>query len=155
MKVYPGGMRALWLMILIMLLSSGCLRRHIVITSEPSGARVFLDGKNLGPSPVDVPFSFHGTRRVDFIHEDQGETRYRSLTALVAIQPPFYSLFPLDFLVEHLWPFPIDEVHRVHADLEPAQALGSEVSPDQVLERARGEMDRLRERADKLEKGSP
>lgn len=38
----------------------GCVQRTISITSEPSGALVYLNDEEVGRTPVRVPFTFYG-----------------------------------------------------------------------------------------------
>jgi len=42
------------------LLACGCVQRTISITSEPSGALVYLNDEEVGRTPVTVPFTFYG-----------------------------------------------------------------------------------------------
>ena len=40
---------------------TGCVERTIRITSDPSGALVYLNDEEVGRTPVAVPFLFYGT----------------------------------------------------------------------------------------------
>ena len=56
------------LLILSMLLTipafSGCLERKMYIKSEPPNARVTIDGEEKGVTPVEIPFTYYGTRKI-------------------------------------------------------------------------------------------
>lgn len=40
---------------------SGCVERRIRVTSEPSGARVWLNDQEIGTTPCEARFTFYGT----------------------------------------------------------------------------------------------
>jgi hypothetical protein len=78
-------------------LLAGCVQRSLVIRTDPPGAVVFVNGKNLGPSPVTVPYVHEG--RFDVRVEKEG---YES-TALEVVTPTRADAVPgLDFFAEHL-----------------------------------------------------
>lgn len=39
---------------------SGCVQRTVHVTSQPSGALVYLNDEEVGRTPVTVPFTFYG-----------------------------------------------------------------------------------------------
>jgi hypothetical protein len=100
---------------LLVVLAAGlpaCVERKILVRSEPPGGVVLLDNKVVGVTPITLPFTFYGARKVEvrwdpFLppevppFERAEETRY--------LDPPWYQLFPLDFVFEHLWPFTITD----------------------------------------------
>lgn len=89
----------------------GCVERKILIRSEPPGGVALLDNRIVGHTPVTVPFTFYGARKVEvrwdpFLvdvprFEAAEETRY--------LNPPWYQIFPIDFIFEHLWPFTLED----------------------------------------------
>ena len=48
------------LSILIATALSGCVQRTVTITSEPSGALIYLNDEEVGRTPLTVPFTFYG-----------------------------------------------------------------------------------------------
>jgi len=56
-------MHRVWTLLLIVpvVASTGCVRRTIRITSEPAGALVWLNHREVGRTPVDVEFTHYGT----------------------------------------------------------------------------------------------
>jgi hypothetical protein len=48
---------------------AGCVERTITITSEPSGALVYLNDEEVGRTPVTVPFRFYGVYDVRLEHD--------------------------------------------------------------------------------------
>ncbi|MEM6393348.1 MAG: PEGA domain-containing protein [Planctomycetota bacterium] len=53
-----------WRLLAVLLLVGGggvgCVERTIEITSEPSGALVYLNDEEVGRTPLEVPFTFYG-----------------------------------------------------------------------------------------------
>jgi len=48
--------------LLVLLLSAiGCVQRTISVTSQPTGALVYLNDEEVGRTPVTVPFRYYGT----------------------------------------------------------------------------------------------
>lgn len=58
----PSRLRSLAAMAMLAapLVAGGCVERRIVITSEPSGALVFLNDAEVGRTPVEVDFTYFG-----------------------------------------------------------------------------------------------
>jgi hypothetical protein len=109
-------------------LSSGCVERRFVITSNPPGATVYREGMELGVTPVDDPFVYYGTREYKLVLDG-----FELLTVKQPAPPPWYEIPPLDFLAENAWPFKIRDVRRP----EPYQLqLLQTPNPNQVLDRA-------------------
>lgn len=62
--------------------SSGCVRRTITITSEPSGALVHLNDTEIGRTPVTVGFTHYGVYDVRLSHEGRWVDTENTLQAL-------------------------------------------------------------------------
>ena len=90
----------------------GCAERRIIITSEPSGAAVTMDGQEKGITPVSVPFSFYGNREV--VLEKDG---YQSLKSIIPVNPPVFQVFPLDLLMLFV-PYPFVDTHSFYFIME-------------------------------------
>lgn len=101
----------------VCLLVAGCVERTLVIRSEPSGARVVVNGRPAGVTPVTFPFETYGTFEV--VARLRGHHRLR---AEVPAKAPWYEHIPMDYFVESLWPFTVHDVHEVTLSLKP---LGS------------------------------
>lgn len=115
----------------LLLLAACQAQRTLVVTSEPPGASVRVDGIDYGATPADIPFLHYGTRRVSF-----NLPGYLSHSEVIDMHPPWYGYFPIDLISEILVPWGWRDVHKVHANLEPGQ--GTIPPPDlaDVLERA-------------------
>lgn len=95
-----------------MLLLTGCVRRKIVVNSNPPGARVYFDGEYKGNTPVEFPFKWYGGHRIRV--EQQG---YDDLVRIVEVRAPLHLKVPFDFFAE-LAPFPVEDRKEYHLDLE-------------------------------------
>lgn len=95
------------LLAIVLAAGPGCIKRSISVRSDPPGALVYLDGLEVGKTPLDgVRFDFYGTREFT-LHKDG----YLAERQTVDINTPWYSYFPLDIFTELLNPWRIDD-HR-------------------------------------------
>lgn len=101
----------------------GCVRRTIDITSEPSGAMVTLNDRQVGRTPVAVDFTYYGTYDVRLSLDG-----HEPLVTSAEATPPIWDNVPLDFVAEAL-PSRLDSVVTWHFVLEPERNDG-------LLERA-------------------
>ncbi len=101
-----------------LLLLSGCVERLLNVKSDPPGAQVFIDGELKGTTPVEIPYTFYGGR--DITLEMAG---YTSLTKRVYLQPPWWQVFPIDFVSDLLIPFKLTDRQemRVMMQKEPGE----------------------------------
>ncbi len=108
--------------------ASGCLERYLTIESEPAGARVMLDGKYVGHTPIErMPCPHTGQRR--FVLEKEG---YKRCETVEDISGPWWFEFPFDFVTELLVPYTFKVERRVSLKLEPE----GRVDPNELLKRA-------------------
>jgi hypothetical protein len=83
----------------------GCADRRIIIRSEPEGAKVIVDSKEMGVTPCSFPFTYYGTREI--ILKKNG---YQTMRILKQINAPFIHIFPFDVLILFV-PYPLKD-HR-------------------------------------------
>ncbi len=127
--------RACWLLACVLLpCVTGCVERLLQVRSDPPGARVYVDGKEVGTTPCDYAFSFYGT--VEVTLRAPGYHAHREFKSLPA---PWYQVFPIDCIADLVLPWTIRDVHTLSVELQPSPA---EVSPP--------ERRRLEEKAEEL-----
>ena len=97
-----------------------------MITSDPSGALVWLNDREIGRTPVDVEFVHYGTYDVRLIKDG-----FEPLLTFGEAKPPLWDNVGLD-LVAELLPMELQSDIRWHYDLQPRDD-----SRDALLERAR------------------
>jgi hypothetical protein len=93
-------------------LLSGCVERRFVIDSTPPGAKVYVNNRPVGFTPVDVPYTYYGTYLIT-LELDGYQTRHVEQRVV----PTWYSYPPLDFVAENLNPFTISDVRRLTYEL--------------------------------------
>ena len=121
---------SLSLLFAIALLSAapGCLHRRMTITSNPPGARVLLDGEEVGETPTSVDFTYYATREV--VLQKDG---YDTLKTLQKVPTPWYQFVPLDFVTDNLLPFQLTNRHEFTYQLQPSSTI---VPTQELLGRA-------------------
>jgi hypothetical protein len=108
-------------------LLGGCVERRYVVTTDPPGAMVLVDGKPLGASPADDHFIYYGDREFTLIKDG-----YQTMKVKQKFHKPWYQYIGLDFISENLVPWHIEDVQRFHYCLEPLHA----VQPEQLIQQA-------------------
>jgi hypothetical protein len=101
-------------------LTGGCVEREMTITSEPSGALVFVSDREVGRTPLTLPFTWYGD--YDVIVRLGG---YETLKTHAEINPPWYEVPPLD-LFSHIAPWTYRDERFLHYRLEKLQPLTDE-----------------------------
>ena len=104
------------LLLLVVAGSSGCMYRRLTIRSDPPGALVMIDGREVGFTPYSTDFIYYGTREITLIKDG-----YETLTVMQPVPPPWYQIPPLDFVSDNFLPFKVTNRHEFVYALEPQQ----------------------------------
>ncbi|MCC6124320.1 MAG: PEGA domain-containing protein [Pirellulales bacterium] len=126
-SLFRPTMLAVLAAIALVLGTSGCVQRRMMIRSNPSGALVYVDDYEIGTTPVSANFTYYGTRKIRLV-KDGCET----LTVMQDIRPPWYEIVPLDFVSENLVPGTIADRRTLDFQLRPQMV----VPTDQLQARA-------------------
>ncbi|MDZ4659736.1 MAG: PEGA domain-containing protein, partial [Bythopirellula sp.] len=110
-----------------LMLLPGCVRRRLMVRSNPPGAMVYVDNQLIGTTPCATDFIYYGTREMRLV-----KAGYESLTINQPIPAPWYQIPPLDFVSENLTPHKIQDFRTVSYDLVPQVIVPTE----QLLGRA-------------------
>ncbi|MEE9583914.1 MAG: PEGA domain-containing protein [Candidatus Brocadiales bacterium] len=122
----------------------GCVTRTLTIKTNPPGAQVFVDDELIGESPVEMEFTYYGTRKITIEKRDSdGRLAYERETVYARVSPPYYQRFPLDFVAEVIVPVDIKDRHVLRFDLRKKKFKPMEEEKDRLLREA----DELRTRA--------
>jgi len=78
-----------------LLIFPGAIRKVATITSEPSGAKVWINGKYRGKTPVEIPYNWNWY--YDFTLKMDG---YQDFCIRERFYAPARHWIPLDFFVE-------------------------------------------------------
>ena len=100
---------------------SGCVQRRMTIVSNPPGAQVFIDGYEIGTTPVATDYIYYGTRQIKLVKD-----RYETLTVMEPIRAPWYQIPPLDFVSENVVPTEIRDERVLRYDLVPQRIVPQE-----------------------------
>ena len=109
-------------------LAGGCagVRRELTVESNPPGALVYLNGDEVGRTPMRKAFVWYGTYDVQLRKEG-----YRTLDAETKVWAPWWQIPPIDLLAEV---FPLTDRHRRSYTLTPEPAGG--VDKPALIDRA-------------------
>ena len=77
------------------LAAGGCVERTIEITSEPAGAIVWLNDREIGRTPVEVEFLYYGVYDVRLMLDG-----YEPLVTSGTASPPWWDSVPIDLAAE-------------------------------------------------------
>ena len=102
----------------------------MTIRSDPPGALVLLDGREVGYTPFTTDFIYYGTREITLI-----KPGFKTLTTLQKVPPPWYQIPPLDFFSENVVPCKITNRQEFYYPLVPTDP--SESAIDSLLNRAK------------------
>ena len=119
---------------------SGCVERRLTVNTEPQGALVILNDEQIGLSPVTVEFNWYGDYKVEL--SKQG---YETLKTHKKLKAPAHDGFPLDFIVEVLWPGRIVDEYEWTFAIEPYQAPEREALIDSALKMKKAALTELSE----------
>lgn len=120
-------MLLLFAAMLVLLATAGCVRRRLLVRSDPPGAMVYVDDYQVGTTPVAVDFTYYGTRKIKLVKDG-----YQTLTVYQEVPAPWYQWPGIDFVSENLVPQTMYDRRVLHYQLTP-QAV---VPTDQLLDRA-------------------
>ena len=113
---------------ILALLSSGCVRRSLTVTSDPPGALVYLNGTEVGRTPLTRDFTWYGT--YDVVLRKEG---YETLKTEGKVIAPWWQWVPIDLVVELL---PLHDRQTLAYAMQPFSQAA--VDPQQMLKRAEG-----------------
>lgn len=106
------------LLVVCALFFPGCVRRKMTVRSNPPGATVYLDGKEIGRTPFSTNFDYYGRREFRVVKEG-----YETKTVIRPVSAPWYQWFPFDFVSEVVIPGKITDEKFYEFDLQPSRIV--------------------------------
>ncbi len=103
---------------LMAVVSGGCVRRRMTVMSNPPGATVYLDGKEIGRTPFSTNFDYYGKREFRLVKQG-----YETKTKIMPVRAPWYQWVGFDFVAEVLLPGKLTDRHYYQFDLQPEQVI--------------------------------
>lgn len=122
-----------WLLVLAVALTSGCVRRRLTVRSDPPGALVYIDDQEIGTTPVSTSFVYYGTRKIRLVRDG-----YETETVLERFRAPWYQIPPLDFVSENVWPRELRDERIVDFQLVPKKVVPRQELLEQAENLRRG-----------------
>jgi hypothetical protein len=104
----------------------GCVgvRRELTVESEPAGALVYVNGEEVGRTPLTHPFLYYGTMDVKLRKDG-----YETLEDRPRVWAPFWQVPPLDLVAEA---FSFTDRHRLSYELTPRR---QDADPAELVQR--------------------
>jgi len=96
---------------------SGCqsVQRRMTIRSNPPGAMVMVDGREIGYAPASVDFTYYGTREITLVKDG-----YETLTTLQSYEKPWYQYPGVEFVSDNFLPVTVTNRHDLTYNLRAA-----------------------------------
>ncbi len=126
-----------YLFAILLCVSFGCVERTVTINTEPKGAIVWLNDKEVGRTPVKVPFEWYGDYEV--IIRKQG---YEPLKTHKKLIRPWYEYIPIDLFAEVFTPAVIHDNHFWEFQLETAKPVNEKELLKRALEFRTGQQEK-------------
>lgn len=96
-------------------LLSGCVRRTVKINTDPQGALLWLNDREIGRSPASMDFTWYGD--YSLVARKDG---FETLDTHFRVKRPWYQAPGIDFFAEVLYPKKLHDVHERSFTLTPA-----------------------------------
>ena len=103
------------------LLLTGCVRRRLMVRSNPPGAMVYVDNQPIGTTPCATDFTYYGTREIRLV-----KAGYETLTVNQPLPAPWYQIPPLDFVSENIVPHKIQDYRTASFSMVPQVIIPTE-----------------------------
>jgi hypothetical protein len=113
----------------LLLCAAACVERKLLVRTEPAGARVLVNGTEVGVSPAVFRFDHYGTVLVEA--ELPGREPVQQKVRLAA---PWWQYPGPDFFADVVLPVTLRDVHEVTLSLEPV-ARRSEADVEREVRR--------------------
>ncbi len=107
--------------ILVILATTGCVHRRMMITSNPPGALILMEGEDVGYTPMAMDFTYYGTREITLV-KDGFETK----TVMQKVKAPWYQRGPLEFATDNFALHKINNRHDFHFNLDPVAQVSNQ-----------------------------
>jgi hypothetical protein len=100
---------------LLLLAAAGCVERRYTIRTDPPGALVFVNGEEIGPTPVSRSFTYWGPREIVLVADG-----YQTQRIIQPMRPPWWDNYLTEFFSENLVPWTIRDDREFVYKLQPA-----------------------------------
>jgi hypothetical protein len=113
------GRRRTWPLLLIagcwLLSLPGCVERRYTIRTQPPGALAYVNGEEIGVTPVSRDFTYYGPREIVLVADG-----YRTERVIQPVRAPWWDNYLTEFFSENLVPFSLRDERVYEYKLSPA-----------------------------------
>jgi hypothetical protein len=99
------------LLFLVAILPLGCVQREMTVLSDPPGAVIYLNDREIGRTPFKKDFLWYGN--YDVVLRKDG---YQTLKTSAEITAPFWQFVPFDLVTDFL---PLRDEETIHFSMKP------------------------------------
>ena len=117
-----------WILVVLGVLSVGCVQRKITVTSTPAGALVYLNNREAGRTPFTTDFTWYGD--YDVVVRKDG---FKTIKTKKKIAAPWWQFPPIDLVAEITPGQKIDE-HTLNFTLTPQEEFSASAIMGRAVE---------------------
>jgi hypothetical protein len=122
-------MRRSLIALMICVLGTGCVQRTLTVKTEPEGALLYLNGTEVGRTPVTRDFTWYGVYDVTLRKEG-----FQTLTTRGKVIAPWWQWPPIDLFAEMV-PLRLRDEKHLYYTLHPLPA--SAAQPQRMVDEAK------------------
>ncbi|MHC4931868.1 MAG: PEGA domain-containing protein [Planctomycetota bacterium] len=104
--------------VLLLIPLIGCVERRLFVKTDPPGAFIRINNRDVGPAPAEWRFDHYGT-----IHVEVELKGHESQEVIHKLRKPWYQQPVIDFFADVLWPGTIRDNHELALKMEPRRTL--------------------------------
>lgn len=116
------------------LVAVGCVERRYTIRSNPPGALVFVNGEEVGPTPVSRSFVYWAPREIVLVADG-----FETQRIIQPMKPPWWDNYLTEFFSENLVPWTIRDEREYVYEMRPQVAYDPGLEPRADALRQRGQ----------------
>ena len=114
---------------IVLSIAPGCVKRRYTIRTDPPGALVYVNGEEVGSTPVSKSYTYYAPREIVLVADG-----YKTEKILQDFPAPWWDNALTDFFSENLLPVTL----RDERDFAYRMVPSENSSPNEVLTRANG-----------------
>jgi hypothetical protein len=108
--------KILILLAVLALPASGCVERRYTIRTNPPGALAYINGEEIGTTPVSRSFTYYGDREITLVHDG-----FETQRVIQPINAPWWDNLFTEFFSENLIPWTIRDERELNFEMLPTQ----------------------------------
>jgi hypothetical protein len=106
---------------------TGCVKRRYTIRTDPPGALVYVNGEEVGTTPVSRSYTYYADREITLVADG-----YKTQTVIQPVKAPWWDNSLTDFVSENLLPVTLRDEREFTYRMEPER----NAPPENVIAQA-------------------